>query len=276
MDSRRLLKLAGLTVAGLALFLALVYCLIPTVRIAALIDRQLAVRNLTLTPAPRRTLLPGLAWKRPLLSSPRGALVGCDTLTLRLRLLPLAAGRVRLAAEAHLGGGRIDLEYGLNGKELLTLEAGGINLAEVPLFRTLLAAGVEGNLRAGGRVLRGSGGSNGQLRLEVPQLAFSGVRLGGIPLPDASRLRCQGMLRVGNDRLRLESLSLQGDGIFMRLSGDLPAAADAPLDLVLEIMPRADFMERQKAVFLLLSRFMVSPGNYRIPIRGTVLKPELF
>lgn len=276
MGCRRLLKLAGLALAGLFLFLGLVYCLIPVGRIATLIDRNLSSRNLTMTPEPRKTLLPGLAWKRPLLSSPRGALVGCDTLALRLRLLPLLAGRLRLGGEARLGDGRIALEYGLNGKELLALEANGINLADVPLFRTLLAARVDGTLAAGGRVLRGADGANGRLRLEVPQLAFSGVRLGGIPLPDASRLRCRGTLAISNDRLRLESLSLQGDGLFMRLSGALPAAAEAPLDLVLEIMPKADFMERQKAVFLLLSRFMVSPGNYRIPIRGTVLKPEVF
>jgi len=64
----------------------------------------------------------------------------------------------------------------------------------------------------------------------------------------------------------------------MRLSGDLPTGANAgsaPLNLVLEIMPKADFLEKQKLVFMLLAKFMVSPGVYKLPIRGTLLKPEI-
>jgi hypothetical protein len=64
----------------------------------------------------------------------------------------------------------------------------------------------------------------------------------------------------------------------MRLSGDLPmaaSAATAPLNLVLEIMPKPEFLDSQKLVFMLLARFMASPGVYRVPIRGTLLKPEI-
>jgi hypothetical protein len=52
-------------------------------------------------------------------------------------------------------------------------------------------------------------------------------------------------------------------------------AATAPLNLVLEIMPKPEFLESQKLVFMLLARFMVSPGVYLVPIRGTLLKPEI-
>jgi hypothetical protein len=64
----------------------------------------------------------------------------------------------------------------------------------------------------------------------------------------------------------------------MRLSGDIPNGDvfNAPLNLILEIMPQPEYWERQKLVFLLLSKFMVSPGNFRIPIRGTLLKPVVF
>jgi hypothetical protein len=64
----------------------------------------------------------------------------------------------------------------------------------------------------------------------------------------------------------------------MRLSGDIPGGANAvnaPLNLFLEIMPKPEFLEKQKLVFMLLARFMVSPGNYRVPIRGTVLNPVI-
>ena len=86
------------------------------------------------------------------------------------------------------------------------------------------------------------------------------------------------MVKVQENRARLESFTLQGDGIYMRLSGNLPAgprAAQAPLNLMLEIMPKPEFLESQKLVFLLMAKFMTSPGVYRIPVRGTLLKPEI-
>jgi len=49
----------------------------------------------------------------------------------------------------------------------------------------------------------------------------------------------------------------------------------AQLDLLLEIMPKPEFLEKQKLVFLLLARFMASPGVYRVPIKGTLLKPVI-
>jgi len=91
-------------------------------------------------------------------------------------------------------------------------------------------------------------------------------------------LNTQGIVRFTDNNARLESFTLQGDGIYMRLSGNLPGGANAlttPLDLVLEIMPKPEFLESQKLVFMLLTKFMVSPGNFRVPIRGTILKPEI-
>jgi len=34
-------------------------------------------------------------------------------------------------------------------------------------------------------------------------------------------------------------------------------------------------MEKQKFVFLLLSKYLTSPGAYQIPIRGTLAKPAI-
>jgi len=40
-------------------------------------------------------------------------------------------------------------------------------------------------------------------------------------------------------------------------------------------MPKPEFLEKQKLVFLLLAKFMSAPGVYRVPIKGTMLKPEI-
>ena len=275
---RRLIQIAAYLAAGGFLLVVLTYLLFPMGRVNAVINQQLAAQGLTLTPGAHKTILPGLAWNDLLLSSDRGALLRCERLKLQLGLLSLLKGRVTVAAAASIGSGRLDLEYGVTGKKALELHADGISLAAVPFFKTVLGAKAGGSLWSEGSVTRGPQGLNGELKLEIRQLEFSGVKLGAFPLPDAANLRSQGMVRVTNGNARLESFTLQGEGIYMRLSGDIPSganAANAPLNLVLEIMPKPEFLEKQKLVFMLLARFAASPGVYRLPIRGTLLKPEI-
>ena len=275
---RRLIQIAAYLAAGGFLLGVFTYLLFPMGRVNAVINQQLAAQGLTLTPGAHKTILPGLAWNDLLLSSDRGALLRCERLKLQLGLLSLLKGRVTVAAAASIGSGRLDLEYGVTGKKALELHADGISLAAVPFFKTVLGAKAGGSLWSEGSVTRGPQGLNGELKLEIRQLEFSGVKLGAFPLPDAANLRSQGMVRVTNGNVRLESFTLQGEGIYMRLSGDIPSganAANAPLNLVLEIMPKPEFLEKQKLVFMLLARFAASPGVYRLPIRGTLLKPEI-
>jgi hypothetical protein len=40
-------------------------------------------------------------------------------------------------------------------------------------------------------------------------------------------------------------------------------------------MPKPEFMDKQRLVFLLLAKFAASPGVYKVPIRGTLLKPVI-
>jgi type II secretion system protein N len=255
-----------------------VYLFLPARRINAVIDRTLLTQGLTLAPGAHKTIVPGLVWNNTVLASEQGALVRFAQLKVRPLLLPLLAGRVVLRSNASIGAGNLDLNYGLIGREALTLKADGIGLGDIPFFQTVLAAKAGGNLQITGSVTRGAKGLNGEFQLEVKQLELSGVKLGAFSLPDVSKLASQGMVRVTDGKARLESFTLQGDGIYMRLSGDLPMAmnnATAPLNLVLEIMPKPEFLDSQKLVFMLLARFLASPGVYRVPIRGTLLKPEI-
>jgi len=273
-----LVRRIALLLAAFSLFLVLVYIFFPARRINAVIDRSLSAQGLTLAPGARKTILPGLTWDDAVLSSDQGALIRSAQLTLRPLLLPMATGRFVLRSKATVGAGRLDLDYGITGRELLTLTVEGIGLGEIPFFQTVLKARAGGVLASSGSVTRGAKGLNGEFRVEVKQLELSGVKLGAYALPDVSKLIAQGMIRVVDGKGRLESFTLQGDGIYMRLSGDLPMtanAAAAPLNLVLEIMPKPEFLDSQKLVFLLLAKYAASPGVYRVPIRGTLLKPEI-
>jgi type II secretion system protein N len=278
MTRQRLLRGAGLFAAGICLFVVFIYFFFPISRINASINQVLASQGMSLAPGARKTILPGLAWNAPQLSSDQGVLVRCDRLKVQLRLLPLLAGRVIVGAKASIGAGLFALEYGVTGTEVLDLHASGISLAGIPFFNTVLGAKAGGSLWSEGSVKRSKNGQNGELKLEIKQLELSGVKLGAFPLPDVTNLSSQGMVRITGNKARLESFTLQGEGIYMRLSGDIPTgpnAVNTPLNLTLEIMPKADFLEKQKLVFLLLAKFMTSPGVYRLPIKGTLLKPEI-
>jgi type II secretion system protein N len=269
---------AVLIIAWLFLFLVCFYLFFPSRRIDALIDRTLSTQGLSLTPSVHKTFLPGLAWDNALLSSQQGPLLRFEQLTARPLLLQLLTGRIMLNSAVTLGAGRLNLEQTLSGRQSVLLAADKLPLGEIPFFRTVLSARVGGSLWSEGRVTRGPQGWNGELKLEINRLEFSGIKLGEFPLPAADNLNSKGLIRITNGKARLESLTLQGEGIYMRLSGELPLGVNAeaaPLDLVLEIMPKPDFLDRQKLVFLLLAKFMTSPGVYRVPIKGTLLKPEI-
>ena len=278
MKAALLARRAGLLATVLVLFLLFCYLLFPTSRIDALIAQALSRQGLTLAPAVHKTLLPGLAWDNLLLSSEQGQLLQSDRLQVRALLLPLFAGRAVISGVATIGKGHLDIRYALNGKDALDLESDGISLADIPFFKSVLGAKAAGNLWSRGTLQRGAKGLSGDLKLEVKQLEFSGVKLGAFPLPDAANLKTQGMVRVSDGKARLESFTLEGDGIYMRLSGDLPSGANAavtPLNMSMEIMPKPEFLEKQKLVFMLLAKFMTSPGVYTVPIRGTLLKPQI-
>jgi type II secretion system protein N len=278
MKASLLVRRTTLLATILVLFLLFCYLLFPTGRIDAVLAQFLSRQGLTLAPAVHKTLLPGLAWNNLLLSSEQGQLLSCERLQVRVLLLPLFVGRAVIYGGATIGKGHLDIRYALNGKAALDLDADGISLADIPFFKSVLGAKVAGNLWSRGTLQRGAKGLSGDLKLEVKQLEFSGVKLGAFPLPDAANLKTQGMVRVSNGKAHLESFTLEGNGIYMRLSGELPTGANAaatPLNMRMEIMPKPEFLEKQKLVFMLLAKFMTSPGVYTVPIRGTLLKPQI-
>ncbi len=275
---RNNLLVVAMLLAAVIMFTGLVYLFFPTGPVDHAIEQLLEPQGLKLSPAVHKTLLPGLAWDNMSLSSEQGVLLHCDRLRVRPLLLQLLRGRAVLSGSAAVGNGSLDIKYAYNGENALELSSDGINLSGIPFFKTVLGAKVAGLVWGQGMLLREKSGLNGDLKLEIRQLEFSGVKLGAFALPDAAGLKSQGIVRVAGGRARLESFTLEGDGIYMRLSGDIPTGANAgvtPLNLTLEIMPKPEFLEKQKLVFMLLAKFMASPGVYKVPIKGTLLKPVI-
>jgi type II secretion system protein N len=279
MNMRRPLFITGGVFLVIGFFALLTILLIPDRQIRAFLVEGAARQGMILGGERFGKAFPiGISIDKLEIADSRGALFNADQLTARLKILPLLLGRVEIACRATIGDGVIEGEFSplAGGNQQLIIT--GMKLETLPLLLTITGSEVHGELRATGFYRGKQSDAKGELQLEVKNLDLRGVKVGGLPLPDATYETVQGMFRIAAGKAVIQSLTLQGDGIYARLSGDIPvgAATDSPtLNLTLELMPKPDFLERQKFVFMLLAKHLTTPGHYQIPIRGTLAKPEI-
>jgi type II secretion system protein N len=208
----------------------------------------------------------------------RGALLSADSAAVRLSLLPLLAGKVSFSYRVEIGKGDVTGDFSPMSDGETHVEMSHLRLEDIPFFPIATGAKVKGDLQAQGSFSGKGIGANGELHLEINRAEIAEVKITDMPLPDASYDKVRGALKVSNGKAVLESFSLQGEGLYVRLKGDFPVTTPlgaAALNLTLELMPKPDFLEKQKFVFLLLSKYLTSPGAYQIPIRGTLAKPAI-
>lgn len=273
---RWLYLVAGLP-AGLLLFFVLTACFIPDRELQGLIVRGLAREGYTFHAASFGKAFPiGLTASGIEIGDGRGPLFRADTATVHLCLLPLFAGDIRVTGKARIGSGTMD--GGWSRRKGASLRADGVRLEDIPFFLTVTDASVKGVLQMEARLSGRQATTRGEIKLDVKGADLAGVKIGGTPLPDAGYRQVQGMLKIAGGKGTLESFSLEGEGLYVRLKGDFPLIfplANAPLNLTLELMPKPEFLERQKFVFLLLAKYLTSPGHYEVPIKGVLSRPAL-
>jgi len=270
-------QVIGGIAALVLLFPLLVIYLIPAVQVKGVVQRALAHQGYTLTADRFGWAFPlGIAARDVVISDSRGTLVKLDRVTVRPALLPLFTGALAASADATVGPGTITAFWRSGNEGRIDADVSGVRLEDIPFFRTVAGAMVKGAVRGEVRLTGNPSRMNGALKVEVKGAELADLKIGEMQLPAVSDETIQGMLRVKEGRGRLESLTLEGSGLYARLSGEIPLAPSAPLDLSLELMPKADFLEKQKFVFLLLVKYLDSPGHYRIPIRGTLARPSVF
>jgi type II secretion system protein N len=243
------------------------------------LDRALANKGYTLRNAHFGKAFPlGIQAVESELASAQGPLLKLDKVRLTLRIFPLFLGRVVIDYRGSIGAGSIEGDCTLTGNSAGTLDIRGVRLEDIPFFATVAGAQAKGELRASGSFRQQRNVPTGALQLAVRGAELRGLKISGAPLPDATYKTVQGMLRLADGRANLESFTLDGEGLYVRLKGDMPLVqpvTNAPLNLTLEMMPKPDFLEKQKFVFLLMLKYLTSPGHYQIPIRGTLAKPAL-
>lgn len=211
------------------------------------------------------------------LSSAKGSLLKLRDTKVRLKLLPLLTGKARVAYRGEIGAGELTGELDLGRDTGWSVQCRGVRLEDIPFFASVAKARVRGELKLSGELATGKGGA-GEMQLEVRGAEVAGVKIGAMPLPDAAYREVRGALSIAKGRAVLKSFTLNGDGIYVRLSGDTALSkplGGSPLNLTMEMMPKPSFLERQKFVFLLLAKYQSSPGAFSIPIRGTLAHPAI-
>jgi type II secretion system protein N len=263
---------------AILLFPLLIVLFVPVGEIKGVLVRGLEQKGYVLRAQEFRKSLPfGLSARNVLIADERGPLMKLDEASARIRFFPLFIGRLSFDFQAKIRGGEVQAGYQpRNGS--FSIHGTSVRLEDIPYFPTATGANVKGGLFVDGS-FKGKGSQmRGALKVDVRGAELSAIKIGEMPLPDASYSSIRGMFRVAGGKGTLESLTFQGDGIYSRLSGTVPVSgplASAPLDLTLELMPKPDFLERQKFVFLLLAKYQSSPGSYRIPVKGVLLKPAI-
>ena len=276
MERRWLLFAAGVP-AALLLFVICVILFTPAGSLQEVVRRYLEREGYSFSAQQFRKALPlGIKARNMELADDRGVLLRADEAVVRLRLLPLFTGKVSFGYRFGIGGGNIQGDYSPRRGGELDIAISRLRMEDIPFFLTATGTRVKGDLSAQAS-FRGIGNNAaGEAQLEVKGAELAGAKVGEMPLPDAAYDTVRGALKVSRGKAVLESATLQGAGLYVRLKGDFPVIMPlgaAPLNLTLELMPKPDFLEKQKYVFLLLAKYLISPGAYQIPIRGTLAKP---
>lgn len=273
----RPLSICAWIAAALLLLVSLTILFIPTKVLRDAVERSLQSRGLTMHASYFGKAFPlGVKARDLRIGDARGVLLKLDDAVARVSIPALLTGRVVVNYHADIGNGSIEGKIFQSKETGFTFQADGVRLEDIPFFQTATGAMVKGKLDANADFREKGMMRNGELRLQVSGAVLNGVKMGGMPLPDASYDTVRGMYRLDGVRGTLESLSLDGKGIYVRLKGDIPFSTppgNAPLNLTLELMPKPAFLDNQKFVFLLLTKYLTTPGHYQIPIRGTLSKP---
>lgn len=261
---------------SLVLLLAVTILLVPVDEIRGVIIRGLAQEGIVLQAEEFDKAFPlGVKVRNALVSDARGLLFKLDSATVRLKLIPLLAGRVSLESRGRIGEGIISASIQPRISSI-SFHAEDIRLQDIPLLHVATGADLRGELFLDGAFAGTGTAMQGDMRMEIKRAELSGIKISGMPLPDASYETIRGMFRASAGTGTLESLTFQGDGIYIRLKGTVGlsgALESAPLNATIELMPKPDFLEKQKLVFLVLAKYLKSPGSYHIPVTGTLSDP---
>lgn len=275
----RILRIIGLASGSIFLFLILTVMFIPGRTLFEVANRGISPYGLKLEAVSLGKVFPlGISGKGITLSSESGELLKLRSGRLALEVLPLLAGKISFGVHAEIGSGYLDSSLSILHSPSTRVEVKNVRLEDIPFFQTVAgikASGIlSGKAESKGLISK----AKGTLQVEIDGADLSGIKIGEMPLPDATYRKVQGMIRITDGKANIESFTLQGDDLYVRLKGGLPLVDPlpaTPLNLSLELMPKPSLLDKQKLVFLMLVKYQDTPGHYLIPVQGTLGKPQV-
>ena len=264
---------------GLLLLIMLAFWFISDRSLEQAIRARLEQQGLTLQARNLRTTIPfALAADQLTIGDLNGAWLTVEQLRLRLQLLPLLTGRVSLSVSGRSGSGSMFGSFSIYPlkKRSGTIRIAGLELADIPLLTSKLGGQLRGTARLDlDFTTQQNGLLTGTSKLQITALELKAASIAGMSLPDLTVKEARGLVTTSGPRITVNSLAMQGDGIYLRLTGSTSITPSAPLNLSLQLMPTAEFLERQKSIFLLMILYQTAPGSYTLPISGTLASPQL-
>lgn len=271
-------RIALVGAVGLLLLPLLTFHLIPAQVYQQTVHSLLASQGVTMEATRLGKRFPvGLYATNLAINDARGTWCRFDQLSLDLQLLPLVIGKVRVSVNGRINTGELsgNLTVYPEKSQAAALAINNLQLETVPGITARLGAPLRGTAQLDLQLGKLGERMQGGVRLKIVAVRLQEVQLGGVRLPDLAVPEVRGLLKIEGQTVLVENLALQGDGIYLRLNGQLPLSATTPLKATLELLPSAEFLERQKSVFLLILPYQTSPGSYRLPITGTLANPQI-
>jgi type II secretion system protein N len=178
----------------------------------------------------------------------------------KINPLSLLLLKLNVTFNGELSGGTVNGSIDLfRGKSRTAVRVDGAQLQDMPIFAML---GIDGRGTLSGDLnIRNT---KGTVTFSVADARFSRAAFAGVAVPLEVFTGARGAMTVDGSTLRVQSFALEGEGIYARLRGDIIAGR---MNLTMELMPEKSFRD-QNLVFMLLTKYQVSPGYYSIPLNG--------
>lgn len=211
------------------------------------------------------------------------SLLTLEEVRLRPSVLRLLTGRLAVRVKAFLYGGKIQGRAG-RSKDTVDLAFNWKNIAldRLPLQAQLGGAEIKGAVSGemdlllrvqGNRLIPAEGMFKGRLA----EGAVKNLQFRGFPLPALGDLTGQGELTLGENRLNVESLSLNADLVNFSLEGKVDLSrmlASSPLNLKGKVKLSGSLASQYQPMLAGLLRKQDKEGFYVFSIRGTLTSPR--
>ena len=211
-------------------------------------------------------------FKRPVLT--------LDKLRARLDILYLLKGEARVVVNGYKGAGSVQGDILVKGKSnTVNLWIDAMELNAVPYLDSF---DLGRNVGLSGRIkmtFQKEKCPSGSVDVEGRNGNCAGFKISGFPVPLGDGLKTTLSAELKDDcNIHLKGLWLDSKNFSANVNGYVLLASQytkSPIDLSLEIMPRASFVTENDFLLSILTKYRKSSSYYFVKIKGSIERPIL-